>query len=344
MKAVLKCSLAVLVLMFLGQSTRGAFSSMYVFADSLSSTTNNVNGGTNYFGTRWCNGPVWVEYLARDQGIAYRDSNNVSGFGFNTTYLTNFVGALAVLPNASNSLFVVWAGASDLFWDWVYNNTHDAPWVASINDHMANTAWIIQDLYSKGARSLVLPNAVDIGAAPMFAALPAASKTYLHQKAIQYNTALSNLVSQIHVTLPALAIYSPDLFTQLQTLLANPTAYGLANTTIDALDDPTLIDKSTNGPGANYIFWDTLHPTTKVQSLIAEQSLLLMSPRISSFTHAGASNRLDVANLPVGAAFSLETSTNLIIWRTNLSLTATNVLQTIDLQTNANRLFFRLKF
>ena len=344
MKAVVKCVIAVLVSMFLGQSARGAFSSMYVFADSLSSTTNNVNGGTNYFGTRWCNGPVWVEYLARDQGIAYRDSNNVSGFGFNTTYLTNFVGALPVLPDASNSLFVVWAGTSDLFWDWVYNNTNDVPWVASINDHMTKTAWIIQDLYSKGARSLVLPNAVDIGAAPIFGALPAASRTYLHQKAIQYNTALNNLLGQTRVTLPALTIYSPDLFTQFETLLANLTAYGLVNTTVDALDDPTLTDKSTNGPGANYIFWDTLHPTTKVQSLMAEQVFLLMSPRISSFTHAGTSNRLDLANLPVGAAFALETSTNLITWRTNLSITATSAIQTINLQTNANQLFFRLKF
>jgi hypothetical protein len=77
---------------------------------------------------------------------------------------------------------------------------------------------------------------------------------------------------------------------------------------------------------------------------MAEQVFLLMSPRISSFIHTGTTNRLDLANLPVGATFALETSTNLINWQTNLFLTATGALQTIILQTNANRLFFRLKF
>ena len=344
LKTILRCLLAALALMFVGQSAGGAFSSMYVFADSLSSTTNNVNGGTNYFGTRWCNGPVWVEYLARQQGIAYQDTNNTSGFGFNTAYLTNFVGAFPAKPDATNSLFVVWAGVSDLFWAWVYNNTNDLPWADSINQNMTNTAWIIQNLYSKGARSLVLPTAVDIGAAPAFSALPPESKAYLHQKAIQYNTALSNLVSQSRVTLPALTIYSPDLFSEFESLLANPAAYGFATTNIDALEDIAIADKSTNGPGANHIFWDTIHPTTKVQNLMAQQVYLFMSPRFSNLIHTGTNSRLDLANLPIGATFMLETSTNLVIWQTTLSLTATSALQTVNLQTNANRLFFRLKF
>ena len=344
MKTIFRCLPAVLALVFMGQSARGAFSSMYVFADSLSTTTNNVGGYTNYFGTRYCNGPVWVEYLAQQQGITYQDTNNTSGFGFNTAYLTNFVSAFHAPPDATNSLFIVWAGASDLFWPWFYNNTNDPAWVDSINQSMTNTAWIIQNLYAKGARSLVLPNAVNIGAAPFLRQLPPESQAYLRMKAIQYNVALSNLLSQTRATLPALTIYAPDFFTQFENLLANPAAYGFATTNIDALEDIAFTDKSTNGPGANHIFWDTLHPTTKVQNLMAQQVYLLMSPRFSNFIHIGASNRLDLANLPIGATFMLQTSTNLINWQTNLSLTATNSSQTINFQTNLNRLFFRLKF
>ena len=54
-------------------------------------------------------------------------------------------------------------------------------------------------------------------------------------------------------------------------MLAQPADYGLTNAlrnglSIDALGDPLLTDKSLNGRGTNYIFWDNLHPTAVAQA------------------------------------------------------------------------------
>jgi phospholipase/lecithinase/hemolysin len=38
---------------------------------------------------------------------------------------------------------------------------------------------------------------------------------------------------------------------------------------LGALEDPSLTDKSFTGPGADYVFWDIIHPTTKVHALVA---------------------------------------------------------------------------
>ena len=46
-------------------------------------------------------------------------------------------------------------------------------------------------------------------------------------------------------------------------ILSHASRYGFTETEIDALADVTLLDKSFDGPGSRYVFWDPIHPTTK---------------------------------------------------------------------------------
>src|SRR5215469_9137538 len=64
-----------------------AFTSLYVFGDALSTTTDNAYSAQDpkqYYGKRYSNGRVWVEVLAQRQGIpiasnwSYYDNDSAS--------------------------------------------------------------------------------------------------------------------------------------------------------------------------------------------------------------------------------------------------------------------------
>ena len=81
---------------------------------------------------------------------------------------------------------------------------------------------------------------------------------------------LATAIGQLRAQYPDLTIYAPDFYTQFNFFLSHPEIYGITTTGIDALEDPALTDKSFNGPGANYLFWDYLHPTTKVHAVYGD--------------------------------------------------------------------------
>jgi len=147
-----------------------------------------------------------------------------------------------------------------------------------------------------------------------------------------------------------LTIFSPDIFTLLENFLAHPGDYGLTNTlsggqSIDALSDPALADKSLNGPGANYIFWDYLDPSAKAHAVMADVTQQLLAPaRIAALVPLGDSNRLDFANLPLGLAGFVEDSTNLMKWTSAQTIPGTNAPPMILLPAVEPTIFYRMRF
>ena len=106
---------------------------------------------------------------------------------------------------------------------------------------------------------------------------------------------------------PGLAIYTPDYFTLLNNVLTNAAYYGLTNAlspqgfSIDAYSDFAIVNLTLNGPGTNYIFWDPQDPTAMLHEIMADVAQQLISPvQISWLALFNGSNRLDVANMPVG--------------------------------------------
>src|SRR5690242_20361391 len=111
-KLIQKFSQIVVAVSLAGMAMQSAhaFSSMYVFGDALSTTTNNPYAATypkDYYGNRHSNGRVWVEVLAQRQGIPI--ANNWSYFDCNSGWLKTNVNNFSITPSAaSNALFVVW--------------------------------------------------------------------------------------------------------------------------------------------------------------------------------------------------------------------------------------------
>jgi len=353
-KSLYQFTLAVLFFGAAHFPAHAAFSSLYIFGDGLSTTNDNTAGLVYYYGKRYSNGRVWVEVLAQRQGLTI--SNNWSYFDDNSgdlvTNVKNFSISNAI---AANALFVVWVNNSDLYDQTTLNaNTNLAEWTTAINRSQTNHFKAITNLYAKGVRTLIAPNAVDISTIPLF--VTDARTNFIHQRCVDYNVAFSNTLNQITTNnlYPGLKIYSPDYFALLANVLAHPANYGLINATnilgfsIDAVANIPLPSLTvTNNPGTNYIFWDKTDPSAKFHAMIADVAQQLISPaQVSDITAFTGSNQLDVANMPVGLNGFVDEVADLSLtnWTSVKSFNSTNTTQTIFVPSAGLLQFYRLRF
>ncbi|MGH7993941.1 MAG: SGNH/GDSL hydrolase family protein, partial [Limisphaerales bacterium] len=335
---------------------------------------------TNYFGYRYCNGRVWVELLAQELGLTnnYWYSNNgsihlsytnLSASSTNWSYSSNdwsFFGNYSPIlvaninsfaaPDASNALFIVWVNDADFVYDMShyspYTSNNIAAWTNAINQSISSHFTAVTNLYAKGARTLIMPNAVDLTEVPYYSGLPSANKSFVRQMVIYFNAAFNTTLSNAMVSCPDLEIYEPDFFSLLDNILTNAAAYGLTNAltgghTIDALSDNSLVNKSLNGPGANYIFWDYLDPSAKAQAVMAEAVQQLIAPvQIGQITSQNGTNQLNLANVPVGLNGVVLGSTNLALtnWTTVTNFNSTDTDQSVFIPISGPVQFYRLYF
>ena len=337
-----------------GFPSRAAFTSLYVFGDGVCTTTNNPSAGPYYYGLRRTNGRIWIEVLAQRQGITYESNKNWSYYGHYSSNLVANVHSFTAPPDASNALFVVWVNDAD-FVDYmgrIYPSTNIVTWTNAMNQSLSNHFRAITNLFhAKGARTLILPNAVDITKIPQYNNSPTVGKNFIRQRVIQYNTAFATtLMNQIKTNCAGITIYVPDVFTLLDDILANAVNYGLTNALyngqpIDVLEDDSLEDKSLAGPGTNYIFWDPTDPTAKAHAVVADTVQQLIWPvRISNITSLDGSNRLEATNIPIGRDGLVEGSSTLRNWATVANINSTNATQTTLIPRADKLRFYRLRF
>lgn len=352
MKSLWRFTICFCLLVVFGVSqTRAAFNSLYIFGDGASTTTNNLSSPTLYYGQRFCNGRVWVEVLAQWQAIPYITNNNWSYFGHSSQDLTNNVNTFIAPTNASSALVIVWVNNADFVnlisaYGPPFNNTSLVNWTNGINQSITNHAIAIQTLHNKGVRTLVMPNAVDLTKVAAYSTYSAANKSFIRQRTIEFNNRFIQILSNANATLPGLKIVQPDAFTLLDNIYANPTNFGLIVPPLSEADNAIQQGFTVlNGPGANFMFWDDLHPTAKFQMYIADKAQQLLSPAwINNISSVNASNQLDMADLPVGRNGVVEASTNFLNWATTATITTTNLTQSVLINAPGERGFYRLRF
>jgi phospholipase/lecithinase/hemolysin len=340
MKNLTRLTVCILLLGLVVLPAHAAFKALYVFGDSLSSTTDNSDVGPLYYGQRDSNGRVWVEVLAQRQGLIYDATKNNSYWNHTSAQVVTDVKNFTVPPNVANSLFIVWVCNADTF-DAASIPANSAQWIAANIQSQANHLQIITNLYAKGVRNLILPNAVDISEIPAFNAGTALTGIE-HAGCVDYNTRFSNTINQARALCPGLKIYAPDFFTLMNNVLTNAASYGLTNAlangySIDAIDASYRVPKNfppavINGYGTNFIFWDPQDPTAEFHAVIADViQQLISSVYISQITVLTGSNRLDVVNVPVGLNGFVDNCTNLLPanWLAMQNITSTNTTQSI---------------
>ena len=139
-------------------------------------------------------------------------------------------------------------------------------------------------------------------------------------------------------------IYLVNMNGVLSNVLSAPAAYGFTVTTNGALEDTNLTDKSFNGPGADYVFWDTIHPTTKMHALMGAAAYDCVGVEMN-LARNGTNFNLNVNNLFPGLPYTIESSTNLTTWTTNLAFTASATNSTLSVTNKSTRqVFYRVNY
>ena len=291
---------------FEGRLPRVLFSDIYVFGDSLSDTgnlfeiTDGIVPASPYFEGRLSNGPVWVETLAPQLELTSNPNLNSAVAGA-TTGMTNItissaLGAdfvaqlstevqtqvnesglqtqidefLAETPATDpDALYVIWAGTNDyleLLQD--FFASPDAQ--SSINDvsiSVNNLSRTVNQLANIGARNFVLPNLLDLGSIPLVQSITTEQKQRLTLLIEAHNSALAAASSILEAD-PNINIINVDVKTVVDNIIANPDDFGFTNVT-----DSFLASGLDLNSANNFLFFDTIHPTTNGHNFIADEAI-----------------------------------------------------------------------
>ncbi len=197
-----------------------------------------------------------------------------------------------------NALYVVWAGANDLFVQ--IDPTYAGPpgnVVSAASDLVAQVA----RLKAAGARYVLVPNLPDVGRTPAYLGTPGAGPA----------TQLSQLFNQslaLGIWQAGLQVIPADVFGALTDIASNPAAYGIANATGTACVGvpSSLVCSPLNlvdpvAP-ATYLFADGVHPSTRGHVLLEQYfaSILQGPTQISVLPETSVKNGVAMANIVYG--------------------------------------------
>ncbi len=347
---------------------KAAFTSLYIFGDTVSTTTTGPGGSSLYYGNRYCNGRVWVEVLAQRQGIPYDASKNNSYYDHDSALLVTEINSFAPTNSITNALFIIWVNDAD-FSDILsqtttpkiippYTTAQLPLWTNEFDLLLTNHFQVITNLYAKGVRTLIMPNAVDLTEVPgyVYYLTNSSDKLFFQQQVMVFDAAFTNTLNSAKAVCPGLKIYVPDFFTLLNNVVSNSAYYGVTNAldnngkSVDAItanSEGLLPNINTNGPGTNFIFWDYLDPTAKVHEIMADTAQQIISPvQISQITSRNGTNQLTLANVPVGLNGIVQGTTNLAPanWTSVTNFSSTNSAQSVLVLVSGPSQFYRLSF
>ena len=256
-------------------------SKIIVFGDSLSDN-GNLYALTKervpkppYYQGRYSNGLVWPEILAKDlfspplkledYAIAGAQTRGIKPPGLNVQ-IKKYLKHHTVDPNA---LYIIWSGSDN------YIN-HPQAGTQAINKAVNDVDQAIIQLADHGAKLFLIPNLPNIGITPLaqhwnkkYPKLqPAKHLTWLSKT---HNAQLKKQLSQLTTKYP-ITILTIDVYHTLAQAMQYPKQFNLTNIT-DRCYVGTFYGggKACKNPD-EYLFWDWVHPTTRVHKLLAQEA------------------------------------------------------------------------
>lgn len=294
-----------------------SFSSYFFFGDSLSDNGNTfaITGipPAPYFNGRFSNGPTFPEYLK--PGVA---AHTGAGPTVRTNLDFAFGGATAapgsLVPNlglqlgfyqargitaGGNDLFVVLAGANDLL-DTVANPaTQNGPaLVASGVRASQAVAGAVRTLGTLGAKNIFVLNLPDIARTARFVTgTGAPAATLVQGGVVAFNQDITGQLSTVALA-PDVRLTLFNLNGIFTTILDNGPLFGLTNTRQEFLG---LLAAGQNPGDVNgFLFWDGIHPTTKVHQIVANAAVEALNPELVLGT-AGVQGTAGLTSLDLAA-------------------------------------------
>jgi phospholipase/lecithinase/hemolysin len=273
-----------------------AFSSVYVFGDSLSDNGTaadfaNVDFPFPYSSipeqdiNRVSNGPVAVEVLASQLGLPLNPSlfgTSIPAAGTNyavagaragrtnlgdlgsqlTAFQANHPGGAPM-----DALYVLFIGGNDVLS--ISNVVDDAVAALSITTATQAVETTLNSLIGAGAQSILVPNVFDIGLTPD----AAANRALATQRSVEYNTALAATLAGVEGNL-GINLFEYDLFDFGQRFVADPLSFGLTNITdacTTGLPFPVFLGSCDASVINQYAFIDNIHPTANLHNILGNE-------------------------------------------------------------------------
>ncbi|MGC9259597.1 MAG: SGNH/GDSL hydrolase family protein [Phycisphaerae bacterium] len=208
------------------------------------------------------------EYSLNGGGTNFAVAGSISGNTITNSTTGTFQAGMATQVDAfksqytngvipSNSLYAFWGGANDIL---------DAPSesTSATLDTIATTAadniyGYINNLASAGGKDFLWINLPPLGATPE----GAGNAATLNSAALDFNSEQSLDIGKILAAYPDVKVIKVNSYALFTQLVANPNTYGFTNVTTPAQG---LSGVNPN----NYLFWDSLHPTTAADKLLAQ--------------------------------------------------------------------------
>jgi phospholipase/lecithinase/hemolysin len=204
-----------------------------------------AGGGTNYaFGGAETGGNVTISNTL----------GTVTAIGM-AEQVGGFLSGKASVP--SNSLYVFWGGANDIF-----DASSGAAARTAAAAALTNVTNEIGTLASEGGKYFLWVDLPPLDQTP--AGKASAFQSDLATASQSFNAGWKNMsIPALEAQFPGISITGVDVYSLFEQILLNPAAYGLSNVT----------DPSQGASGVNpdrYLFWDMEHPTTAGDALIAD--------------------------------------------------------------------------
>lgn len=295
-RSTVACVLFAVMLLISTAAQARIYQNIVAFGDSLS----DHYGLQVYFGTYdpvtnpngvpevWSDGDVWVEYLAAGWGASLE--NNAIGGAMTLGHESETVQMLSnngTIPNlglvgqvgmyvagspqidSEETLFTIWIGANDLmeFGRGEYYTTEPYVMIAGA---MTSITDAVVSLYSQGASHFLILNLPDIAKSPGYNKRSPEEIASVTQLVQAYNGALTANIEKLEASLDGITIDSYDMFAYLGEIIDSGTFVNVTDTYME-LDAEGNKTGNVNGDAADYLFWDSIHPTTRAHEIIADK-------------------------------------------------------------------------
>lgn len=265
------------------------FSNLFVFGDGFSDPGNAfaAAGGLSASGgdRRFTNELTWVDYLADYLWLSVNLPTAMqAGEGINfavggaTTGTANiypellglqqqiaaFTGSIKKRKKADpDALYIIWAGAVDYA-----PLVNDAPMQTESTTPIAQIEAAVLSLAKVGARHILVVNVPDLSQTPLVRSLPTqldAVKGAIaaHNKAL--DEMMLRLAGKAH-------LIGFDVRSVLAEIIEDAKHFGFKN---------AIESGNESGNPNEYVFWDGIHPTSKVHQLIARAAMDVLSEATS---------------------------------------------------------------
>ncbi|MBE0437274.1 MAG: SGNH/GDSL hydrolase family protein [Methylomicrobium sp.] len=187
-------------------------------------------------------------------------------------------------PISGETLFVIEVGSNDVrdALDILLTTADVDAAKAIIGQAIGNIGATIQTLYDLGARNFLLMNVPNIGRTPtvglldqLFTPPPAPIDLTVAYNAnlltMGFNGALKQLQDQLSIVLWESDIRALNLYELLEKIVSDKQEFGITNVT-DACITPNVPPFTCKKPDS-YLFWDGIHPTKAVHSVMAQRAV-----------------------------------------------------------------------